>query len=436
MKPSTSSYFAKLAVMNVCSALLLGMGYTGTSSADMSSEAEQKQAAQAAVREQGEQVAPVIEHALDTVQQSNNSLQSLFGAWFSSPSTISCADCEKQIARMRYPQCSASDKNGYLEKQLDESASQPTLLGALIRRPLRPDSIIKPICMKMSMEIGQNLPRSNFKSCNKDGYGSSVGAACVSEDYFKLVNNSFDLVSKCMKDFIADGENDDMKKLDVRAVYALINIESGFHINAVSGTGAGGIGQFTSAAIADVNMNELPAVKKSLATNPHRICGRMSDEFLKSAQPIRNSSSKSCDRISLKNGNPVKNMIYTFAYLKGAKADMDRGVFNNKQYAKKFSKLSAYDIAKIRRAMMVWSHNTGSAGTLTPAKALLNIVYRNKPVTNADTFINQLQQYMQKFPARANAKSARRKETSGYFPAITDRLHKIETYAGGGSCVN
>lgn len=427
MKPSTSSYIAKLMLMNVCSAFILGMNYGVTpASAEMASEAEPIEAS--------EQVAPVIEHALDQINKAKN-FQTVFG-WFDNVANKNCEDCEKQISSIRYPQCSSSDKNGYMEKELDSTATSNSLLGKLIRKPVRTDSIIKPICMQMSMELGRAaLPRSSYKTCSKDGYGSGVGAACVSENHFKLINNSFDLVSTCMKDFVASGENEDMKKLDVRAVYALVNVESGFHMNAVSGTGAGGIGQFTSAAIKDVNMNELPEVRKSLESNENPICGRMSMEFLDSMQPMNDAASKSCGRISLKNGNPVKNMIYTFAYMRGVKKDMDRAIFKNKDFSKKFQ-LSDYDLAKVKRAMMVWSHNTGAAGTLTPTKALLRTLYRNKPVTNADAFINQLQQYMQKFPASANAGKSRRKETSQYFPKITTLLNQIETNAGGGSCVN
>ncbi|WP_246845117.1 transglycosylase SLT domain-containing protein [Bdellovibrio sp. NC01] len=426
MKPSTSSYIAKLTLMNICTAFLLGMGYgLPHSTMDLSSETDMQSP---------EIVAPVIEHALDQVDKAKN-LSNLFG-WFDNSASKNCEDCVKQISSMRYAQCSATDKNGYMEKSLSDASLSNSMIGRLIRRPVRPDSIIKPICMQMSMELGRSaLPRSSFKGCSKEGYGAATGAACVSENYFKLMNNSFDLVSTCMKDFIGAGESEDMKKLDVRAVYALVNVESGFHMNAVSGTGAGGIGQFTSAAIKDVNVNELPAVRNSLESNANPVCGRMSMEFLDSMQPIKDAASKSCERISLKNGNPVKNMIYTFAYLRGVKKDMDRSIFKNKEYSKKF-KLSEYDLAKVKRAMMVWSHNTGSNGTLTPTKALLRTLYRNKPVTNADAFIAQLQQYMQKYPAGANATTARRRETSSYFPKITNLLNQIENNAGGGSCVN
>lgn len=438
MKLSTSTYIAKLMLINLSAAFLVGISYHADSATiEMASSAEASFSIQDVLNDNLDEaigVAPVISHALDQVQQANK-YQSFMG-WLDNTANRDCPDCAKQIENMRYGQCNETSRDGYLEKQLQATSAQEGLLGALIRQPVNQNAVIKPICIQMSMQMASSgLPRSAFKSCNGDRYGSAVGPACVGENYFKLINNSFDTVSNCMKDFIAPGESEEMQKLDIRAAYALINVESGFHVNAVSGTGAGGIGQFTSAAITDVNANQIPAVKRALEADIGSVCSQVSSEFLKSSQPIRNNSNASCDRISLKNGNPVKNMIYTFAYLRGVKSDLNKQIFMNSNYSKKFN-VSEYDLARIKRAMMVWSHNTGAAGTMTPVKALLNSFYRNKPVTDADKFINQIQQYMQIFPARANAGASRRKETSGYFPAITERLHNIESNAGGGSCVN
>ncbi|WP_374029150.1 transglycosylase SLT domain-containing protein [Bdellovibrio bacteriovorus] len=344
-----------------------------------------------------------------------------------------CEDCQKEVSDIRYMQCNR--QNDYLEKELDQISKGNSLLSGLTAAPVRANSIIKPACMRVSMEARFGASSKTFRECSANGSSRQAFRPCISENYFKLINNSFDLVSSCMKDFIAPGQGVENQKLDVRAVYALINVESGFHVNAMSGTGAGGIGQFTSPAIQDVNTNELRDVRISLEGNQNQQCNQLSMQFLDSMEPIRPQKSLSCDRISLRNGNPVKNMIYTFAYLKGVKKDLDTMIFANKNYRNKF-KLSEFDLNKVKRALMVWSHNTGPAGTWTPVKALLNSFYRNRSVTDADQFINQVQQYMQKFPASANKSSARRKETSHYFPSITNTLNTIEKNAGGGSCVN
>ncbi len=378
------------------------------------------------------ETAPIIEHALDKIEQANSNFKSFF-SWWDSTSTRNCNDCEEQLRNLRYMQCNR--QNDYLESELQSAPLNSGLLGDLMRAPIRSNSIIKPICIQMGMNSKFGVSSKNFRQCTDNGSLRQAFRPCISENYFKLVNNSFDIVSSCMKQFISPGATEETQNLDVRAVYALINVESGFHINAMSGTGAGGIGQFTSSAIQDVNDNELHDVRITLEGSKNPLCSRLSLDLLDSMQPIRPGKAQSCDRISLKNGNPVKNMLYTYAYLKGIKKDMDKVIFNNKNYRSKF-RMSEYDLNKIKRALMLWSHNTGPAGTWTPAKALLNTFYRGKTVTNADQFIQQMQQYMQKFPSNANKSSARRKETSHYFPSITKTLNDIENSVGGGSCVN
>ncbi|MGZ3745043.1 MAG: transglycosylase SLT domain-containing protein [Pseudobdellovibrionaceae bacterium] len=403
--------------------------YSGIYGSLVASSSELNDSENSEVEAESNEPAPIIVHALDTVDKAKG-FQNLFGA-FDLIANRNCNSCEEEIRNMRYMQC--TPRNDYLEKEILKISLKPGILGDVVRADVRPTSIIKPSCIKMGMNIKFGEGSKNFRECSAAGSTKAV-RPCISENYFKLINNSFDLVSACMKDIIAPEESEKSKKLDVRAIYALINIESGFHINAMSGTGAGGIGQFTRAAIRDVNETQLDKIRSALEKHRNAQCRRMAAEILHSNTPM-DSGKSSCGRISIASGNPIKNMIYTFAYLNGAKEDMNTTIFENHYYKNKFA-LSEYDLNKIRRALMVWSHNTGPAGTWTPAKALLNTFYRRQKVTNADQFINQLQQYMQKFPSRANKSNRRRNETSHYFPSITNTLNAIENSIGGGSCVN
>ncbi len=375
---------------------------------------------------------PSIEYALDKVTQAQG-WQTLLGMT-NNVSNRSCPDCLVPKPSNRYMTCTS--KNDYLEKELTKISESSSLLGAMIRHSPREQAIIKPICVEMGMTQKFGVNSRNFKSCDGNDKLSTAYRPCISDNYFRIVQNSFDLVSSCMMSQISPGDETEEQKKDVRAAYAMINIESGFHINAMSGTGAGGIGQFTGSAITDVNQNEISDVRFKLEDSSNPLCVKMSHEMLDSMTPIRAEARNSCDRISVTRGNPMKNMIYTFAYLKGVKRSMNRLVFDNKNYSQKFSKLSKTDLNKIKRALMVWAHNSGNSGVWTPAKALLNSVYRNKPVTNPEEFINEMQAYMGKFPASANSSASRRKETSRYFPEITKTLTQIENNVGGGTCVN
>lgn len=376
--------------------------------------------------------APAIIYSLDQIEkgQKTNSLMQFHNM----AGNRNCEGPEcKDVANPKYMTCNR--QNDYLEKEMDSLSKKSGLMAKIINSRVNPHAIIKPACMRMSMEAKFGIGSKNFRQCSPNNNMSKAFRPCISENYFKMVTNSFNVVSTCLKEYMSPGASDETQNLDVRAAYAMINIESGFHVNAMSGTGAGGIGQLTGPAITDSNKTEMSKVRAALEAHSNPACAQLSHEFLDSKEPMRADKGASCDRISLKKGNPVLNMIYSYAYLKWSKNAMNRVVINDKRYKNKF-KMSDYEKQKIQRALMVWSHNTGPAGTWTPAMTLLNTVYRNKPVTSAETFINELQQYMKKFPARANKSSARRSETSKYFPGITNLLNQIETNVGGGSCVN
>ena len=388
--------------------------------------------AAAVVEDDISQPAPSIIYSLDRIEKANRPA-TLMEYHNMAENRCDDAVCDS-IRNMKYMQCNR--QNAYLENEMTALTKKNSLLGRIMKADLNPQAIIKPACMRMSMEAKFSPTSSTFRQCNSQGAMSRAIRPCISENYFKLVTNSFDIVSSCMMDYMGPNESIAEQKLDVRAAYAMINIESGFHVNAMSGTGAGGIGQLTANAITDTNNTEMKKVRFALEGHADPVCRQISHEFLDSAQPMRPAKGNSCDRVSISKGNPLLNMVYTYAYMKWSKNAIDRTIFKLKKYEDKFA-LSKYDMQRVKRAMMVWSHNTGPAGTSTPAMTLLNTVYRgNKKVTNADKFIDELQQYMKRFPARANRSNARRSETSKYFPAITNLLNKVETNVGGGSCVN
>ncbi len=372
-----------------------------------------------------------IEYALNKINKANQNA-SILGQ-IQSP-TANCRDCSDPVQSMRYNTC--NDKNDYLESEIKTAKDGKGLLAELIRAPLRGNSTIKASCIQMGMSLKFGPNDTSFRSCNGNTYSGRAVRPCLSENYFKMIANSFDAVSSCMTEYISPGEGNQAHQQDILAVFAMINVESGFHVNAVSGTGAGGIGQFTATAIEQVNKNDIKKVRTMLGSSSNKLCQRLSSEVLSDEVPMQASANRSCDRIAMKNGNPVINMIYTYASLKGVKKDMNNTIFDNKNYSAKFSHLSLNEVNKIKRALMIWSHNTGPSGTWTPAKALLNSYYRSKSIGSADEFLKKMEEYMRAYPASSNKTASRRKETSNYYPKISNALKKIETNIGGGSCLN
>lgn len=360
------------------------------------------------------------------------------------PDPTPCRECNQIVAStptavvdapklsdVRYMSCSSS--NNYLEGQLARAKNGSGLIADLLRSGPRADTILKPNCMRVGMEakFGPNI--RTFGRC--DGSSGAVGPSrsvrpCISENYFALMNNSFDLVSRCLGGYLAS-EGD--PKEQVRSIFSMINIESGMHVNAMSPTGAAGVGQMVSGAIADVNKREIDRIRQALNAKGGQ-CAKLSQAVLSGQPPMRNEVSRSCDRIDLAGGNPLKNMIYTYGYVSIVSRDLKREVFDDRRFASKFA-LSGAEAARLRTSIAIWGHNVGSGGIRTSLTALLNSRYRGRQVTNVDQFLNELAQALRDYPHQANSSAARRSETSRYYPAIRDTLKKIESNVGGGSCV-
>lgn len=343
-----------------------------------------------------------------------------------------CTDCGPKLADVRYASCNS--KNSYLEAGLQRAESGSGLMADLLKRGARADTVIKPICMRVALESRFGANTRTFAACTggQNKAASNNVRPCLSENYFTLINNSFDLVSRCMAPALAGNAAD--QQSDIRAVYAMLNVESGHHFNIMSPTGAGGSGQFTQSAIADVNKNSLPRVRQLLESQGGD-CARLSKEILKGGTPMRAQASMSCDRVSLAKGNPLLNLVYTYALVTGAKRDLKNDLFEDRRFGRFFKDLSTSDQNRLRTELTVWSHNTGMGGLRTPLNALLNTKYRGKTVQNVDRFLAELSEAMKTSPHRANASRGRRDETSKYWPAIKKTLNDIEKNAGGGSCV-
>lgn len=343
-----------------------------------------------------------------------------------------CLDCAPQAENLSYMQCSRS--NNYLENELADLKTNGSLAGDLIRGGLRSDSWIKHACVRSSLSSKFSESTSYFRSCSAaDSKASTVRKRpCLSENYVTLISNSFDVAIQCLSPMM--GETEDEKKREALELLGMFYIESGMHMNAMSSTGAGGFGQMTQSAIRSVNQNELGRIRETL-TNQGGICARLSEEYLKKETPMRDDASLNCDRISIKKGNPLTNLIYSIANVMQSKRSLAKNIIDDSSYRSKFS-LSHAEEDRLKIALSVWAHNTGIGGMLTPLSSLLNSEYRNKQVTNVDLFLQQMAQAMKDYPHRANRGKSRKKETSSYYKKVAGGVDLLENNAGGGSCLN
>ncbi len=393
-------------------------------------------------------------YVLDQINRGNKAVRT--NGQINNTAQRSCLTCGVENSDYRFKDArECNSQNNYLENEMSNLAAGNSLLGRLINQNVESNSIIKPQCIRDSLEVTLGPSSKSFAQCSASG--RNLGAAfrpCITGNYFRLINNSFEAVSACMKDYMMDdvGPHDPSltadelaslernKNLNVLSAYSMINIESSFHVNAQNHRSkASGIGAFTDVAIVDVNNVEISNIRQALENNKNpdiaQTCRDMSLDLLDSATPMRSSSANSCDRISLKNGNPLTNMIYTYGYMKIAKDSMKRNIFSDPNLRAKFD-LSAEEIETVKRALMIMSHNAGPKGAWTPAISLLNSEYRKRKVTSSADFIARMRAAMRSFPASSNRSAARRSETSGYYPKIDRTLNLLEQTAGGGSCIN
>jgi hypothetical protein len=375
------------------------------------------------------------ENAVKKVDKMNKIGELLAAGNGDNNSNANCTNCSLagQVAELKYNQCSGKDD--YLENDLEAKEKSRSYIGVLIRSDMSNKPMIRPVCIETAMflQSSQSGPVVNYKTCSNGVAKNAPSRPCVSERYFTLVNNSFEVVSQCMKTYIGEGESAIAQKQNIREVFGMITVESGFHINITSKTGAGGIGQFTSPAINAVN-KVISETESYLANHSDVRCQKLAAEFLGDKNLMKTNAT--CDRVSIKEGNPVTNLIYTYAALKEAKDYFDDNVYNEAKIKAKFA-LSSNDMAKIKRATMIWSHNTGFAGLKTPLTKLLTTKYAKKKVTNADTFLAELKQYAASYPNKGNAGSRSRiKETANYYAKIQHKIDLVEEGAAGGSCLN
>jgi hypothetical protein len=136
-----------------------------------------------------------------------------------------------------------------------------------------------------------------FSKC-PDPSGEPVRRAmkpCLTDNYVNVTHSSLIYVADCMG-------------YPQKELFAKLTHESGLHINAYSGTGAGGIGQFTAVAIRDVNQS-FEAEKKKVLSSKKASCRAIADQVAK-MKPLPSSKKNRCELIAPPT-NPLQSLMYS-----------------------------------------------------------------------------------------------------------------------------
>ena len=352
------------------------------------------------------------------------------GRQFGADTSPVCTDCENKPLRPYAESCSIL--NNYIEKELIREKANRSLLGELISgAAVRPT--IKLACVQATIALNPGIRHVHCGPGDKSTRRMRRAKPCQSENYVKAIGQSLNLVSNCFKGL--NSRNETEFRIRSESTAKLMMWESSMQMNAVSGTNAGGMGQLTTAAIADTNRILIDKIKGHFAASSDPLCQRLATETLSKkmdAQP-----GQSCERIAVSEGSPLKNMIYTYGFQMLARKHLDDFVFSDRRIQNFLSDLSAAERESVQNNLAIWSHNTGPGGMQTPLMGLLISKARAGGKLQANEiqqFYNEVKQRLASNPHPANASSARRKETSTFFGAIQGRAAMIEESAGG-SCL-
>lgn len=358
--------------------------------------------------------------------------------------------------RIRGEQCSA--QNNYLEKQIEDLTSKNNFFQQIVAQyeSQHHDRTISLRCVQTMLQSKLGASHPSFQNGCR---GSSNGQArpCLSTNYVRLITSSLDISMKCLRSYINPSGH--LQDEDLRAILGMFYQESGLHINAMSPRGAGGVGQMTSVAIADMNRNEIPNTRQFLRSQGG-LCAQLSEVAL--GQNM--SSNNRCERISIAAGNPMKNIVYSLAYFKSSRSQLSQRFFtrssrtgqtdftrlfgpapcnesdsacSNSQAMKSRQELQEDLLSRIS----IWAHNTGLGGMTVPYEALARRwITQGRalvPGSGKNSVANFLQELSRAMVTNGHsANRGRTRETSNYYPNVQKHLSQIEANVGeGGSCI-
>lgn len=334
------------------------------------------------------------------------------------------------------PEVSCNSRNNYLEAGLRANP-----LRELLSSATQNFSIVEPACTQHFMNNVFGAQSAAFRQCGGQQAAaprSPVVRACLSNNYMNMTHDSLNVAFGCAKDHLGVARD------DMKYVFGLFAAESGLHLNAMSPTGAGGFGQLTQVAIRALNtgsrrqsspIDQLAASLRGTSINAssNQVCSELANTVLNTKMDDR--PSRSCDRVGLNKQNPMKNLLYSLAYVKNSMNFIQNVIQRNRALQNKLP-----DNPELRNSLLsrlaVWAHNTGPAGLTTPMTALLRNSRKLQSENDINTFLSQLSQRMAN-PATAhsaNRRGNRLRETSRYFSGIQGQLNRAEQ-AAGKSCI-
>lgn len=285
-------------------------------------------------------------------------------------------------------------RNDYFERALHNltaidtrrNPEKRTLPVALMQlKPLK-NPHINPLCIESALAqvSGGRHADYTFQYCSGKKVYVKSEEPCASDNYLKMVHHSFELVSTCLKDFVADTSDPRIQNDWVETYFTLITKESGLHANVISPSGALAGAQLTSIYIKDFLEFSRDRVSAHLQKSNSSYCRGLADFALSDAR-VKGVSSK-CNLIDIENG-PLTGFLVGFGHLRRIREQILTEL-NTKEEA--LSQLSRADQLHLEKTLVTIAYNTGVSGLTEPLEYTLSGYSKSKPVTDVNQFIRNV----------------------------------------------
>lgn len=238
---------------------------------------------------------------------------------------------------------------------------------------------------------------------------------CISENYVGSVYTALVDIADCLD-------------YDSRWAFAVFNLESALHLNAVGAATDIGIGQLTSVAISEVNLNALPKARRMAGTSPKDSCKRVHPLLYDGETAV----DRRCSFISVPN-NPTHNLSFGVLLLKRNRELLDG-------YFKRWGMTLPMGVGerRVKTLLSMLGYNAGIGGVASTLRAYLDVM-TGVPLTDAHfNFENRgpasFATFLQKnFPLRDEPT---RNRISKYIGYILKSMRNVESRLREGMCAD
>lgn len=330
----------------------------------------------------------------------------------------------------------------YLIEEMNELRGFNNLSSSLLKTQPFPELLVKRSCVLSALnQVTAGRPLSdnekkhgrkkyaanNFVRCDENNsYETYQETPCQSQESIKLIHNSFETVTQCLKDFVSGSSQISAQNEWVKLYFKMLTKESGLQNYVQSKRGAIGAGQLTPQYIRDFVEFSMEDVRNHLEKSTHQVCRRLGHEILSDEAFSYMAKKKSsnaytfnrCALVGTNHNQILRNLLIGFSNLKTERMRARKYAFQNQ-----FVKIPQSEQLKVELALIPLAYNMGSGNLEYTIEKALN---EDRTFADSTSFI---QAVYKSIPSKF-------KETKNYQSNIDNRYADVLKGSGQKSCFN